>query len=47
MLTDGPEGVKHAWCVVEQNDLESSHHHLAHAACCVVFLLTVDLEAEQ
>lgn len=25
----------------------SGHHHLAHAACCLVFLLTVDLEGEQ
>ena len=46
MLTDGTEGVKHAWCMVEQNDLESGHHHLAQVMCCLVFLLTVDLEGE-
>lgn len=28
----------------EQRDKESGHHHLAHAACCVLFMLEHDLE---
>lgn len=46
MLTDGTEGVKHAWWMVEQNDAKSGHHHLAQARRCLVFLLTVELEGE-
>lgn len=34
------------WWMGETNDPESGHHHLAHAGCCIVFLLTVDLEQE-
>ncbi len=32
------------WWMGETHDQESGHHHLAHAACCIVFLLTVELE---
>lgn len=28
----------------EQTDPESGFHHLAHAACCLVFMLTKELE---
>jgi hypothetical protein len=32
------------WWMGETHDPESGHHHLAHAMCCLVFLLTVELE---
>jgi len=34
----------HAWWMGEQIDEESGHHHLAHAMCCLTFLLAVELE---
>lgn len=37
----------HSWWLGEPNDQESGHHHLAHAICCLVFLITVDLEAKK
>lgn len=33
-----------AWWDGERNDPEWELHHLAHAACCVLFLLALDLE---
>jgi len=35
------------WWMGETHDPESGLHHLAHAMCCLVFLLTVELEGEQ
>lgn len=35
------------WWMGQRNDSESGLHHLAHAICCVVFLLAVDLEKPQ
>lgn len=32
-----------AWYRGERNDAESGLHHLAHAACCVLFLLEAEL----
>ena len=37
----------HSWWLGEQIDAESGHHHLAHAICCLVFLLAVEVEQEQ
>jgi hypothetical protein len=31
-----------AWREGERNDPESGHHHLAHAMCCLIFLLWLD-----
>ena len=31
------------WWRGERNDPDTDRHHLAHAACCVLFLLEVDL----
>lgn len=31
-----------AWFAGEKIDPESGHHHLAHAACCVLFMLELD-----
>lgn len=28
----------------ERNDSESGLHHLAHCACCIIFILAVDME---
>lgn len=36
-----------AWWSGERNDPESGRNHLAHAACCLFFLLSEDLEEEQ
>lgn len=36
----------HDWWLGEDIDPESGHHHLAHALCCLVFLLALDLEAQ-
>ena len=33
-----------AWRLGEQIDTESGYHHLAHALCCLVFLITPELE---
>lgn len=33
-----------AWRTGETADPESGHHHLAHAACCVLFLLWFETE---
>lgn len=33
-----------AWRAGERQDPESGCHHLAHAACCLVFLMTEELE---
>ena len=32
-----------AWAMGERNDNESGYHHLAHAACCLLFLLWFEL----
>ena len=32
----------HAWWQGEQNDPETGAHHLAHAGCCILFLLWLD-----
>ena len=32
----------HAWRDGEKNDPETGHHHLAHAACCILFILWLD-----
>jgi len=37
----------HAWWVGEAFDEESGHYHLSHAICCLVFLLSFDLENER
>jgi hypothetical protein len=34
-----------AWWQGERTDPESGEHHLAHAACCVLFLLALDRES--
>ncbi len=34
-----------AWLSGEKHDPESGKHHLAHAACCILFMLETDLEA--
>lgn len=34
----------HAWQAGEKNDTESGLHHLAHAGCCILFLLHFELE---
>jgi hypothetical protein len=34
----------HAWWAGERNDPETGCHHLAHAGCCVLFLLWLDRE---
>lgn len=34
------------WIRGEKSDPESGLHHLAHAACCVLFLLSFDLETD-
>lgn len=31
-----------AWCMGERLDEESGLHHLAHAGCCILFLLSAD-----
>ncbi len=31
-----------AWHGGQRNDPESGHHHLAHALCCILFLLSLD-----
>ena len=31
-----------AWWLGEQQDPESKHHHLAHAICCLIFLMEGD-----
>jgi len=36
-----------AWLRGEKCDPESGKHHLAHAACCILFMLEVDLEVQQ
>lgn len=36
-----------AWWRGERNDPDSGLHHLAHAACCVMFLLDAELGFEQ
>lgn len=36
----------HSWWLGEQIDAESGQHHLAHAICCLVFLLAVEVEQE-
>lgn len=33
-----------AWRLGERNDPESDLHHLAHAGCCLLFLLSADLK---
>jgi hypothetical protein len=35
-----------AWWLGEVRDQESGYHHLAHAMCCLAFLLEPELEAE-
>lgn len=32
------------WWLGQPRDPESGHHHLAHACCCLVFLLTLESE---
>ena len=32
----------HAWRAGEKNDPESGLHHLAHAGCCLLFMLWLD-----
>lgn len=32
-----------AWWSGETNDPESGEHHLAHAACCLLFVLEIEL----
>jgi hypothetical protein len=32
-----------AWHLGEANDPETGYHHLAHAACCVLFLLSFEI----
>lgn len=32
----------HAWRDGEKNDTESGLHHLAHAGCCLLFMLWLD-----
>lgn len=34
-----------AYKLGERDDPESGHHHLAHAACCIFFLLEKELES--
>ena len=34
----------HAWWGGDTIDQESGHHHLAHAICCLIFLLAVEIE---
>ncbi len=34
-----------AWWLGEKRDPESTHPHLAHAACCLLFLLALEAEA--
>lgn len=36
-----------AWWHGERLDPESGLHHLAHAGCCLVFLLTTDIEENE
>jgi hypothetical protein len=36
-----------AWREGEINDTESSYHHLAHAICCLIFIMTTELEESQ
>lgn len=36
----------HAWWMGESHDEESKHRHLAHAICCLIFLLTVEIEED-
>ncbi len=36
----------HAWWAGERNDPETGCHHLAHAGCCVLFLLWLDGESK-
>jgi len=31
-----------AWREGESTDLESGHHHLAHAGCCILFMLWLE-----
>ena len=33
-----------AWWRGEERDPESGEHHLAHAACCLLFLIEIDAE---
>ena len=33
-----------AWWSGERNDPESGFHHLAHCACCIIFLLAIEME---
>ncbi len=35
-----------AWWDGERNDHETGYHHLAHAGCCLLFLLARDLQEE-
>jgi len=35
-----------AWWGGERNDPDSGEHHLAHAGCCVLFLIAIELEGE-
>jgi len=35
-----------AWWSGERNDPESGYHHLAHCACCIIFLLAIELESK-
>lgn len=34
----------HAYRLGEKVDPESGHHHLAHAACCLMFMLQYEIE---
>jgi len=36
-----------AWWDGETNDQESDRHHLAHAGCCVLFLLWFELQGKR
>lgn len=35
-----------AWREGEERDPETGHHHLAHAACCLLFLMANDMDEE-
>lgn len=36
-----------AWWRGEKRDPETSRHQLAHAACCILFILELELEGEE
>lgn len=36
-----------AWWRGEKRDPETGRHHLAHAACCILFILELELEGEE